>query len=37
MPPCTHRPGKTWHRPALLALHLAWLSLAAPVAEAAPW
>ncbi len=37
MPPCSHRPGKTWHRPALLALNLAWLSLAAPVAEAAPW
>ena len=37
MHPCTDRQGKTWHRPALLALNLAWLSLAAPVAEAAPW
>ncbi|MBB2487368.1 hypothetical protein H5407_19200 [Mitsuaria sp. WAJ17] len=37
MPTFPHRPGKTWHRPTLLALNLAWLSLAAPVAEAAPW
>ena len=37
MPTSPQRPGKTWHHPALLALNLAWLSLAAPVAEAAPW